>query len=117
MLGQPASWQTVCSSSLRTSCCSARYSGPIRAVVLIQDGFFSIGTLALRTSSRSILRPSGAMVTGSVYLGLLLAHRALIRRRRRRSPRKERLVSLLLRSAARDWAMLAACANSVDVPA
>ena len=46
-----------------TSDCNARYSGPIRAVVLIQGGFFSIGTLALRTSRRSSLRPSGAMVT------------------------------------------------------
>src|SRR3954469_17182660 len=67
MLGQPADWQTVCSSSDFTICCSSRYSGPIFAVVLIQDGFFSMGTLALRTSSRSILRPSGAIVTGSDY--------------------------------------------------
>jgi len=34
---------------------------------LIHDGFFSIGTLALRTSSRSSLRPSGAIVTRSDY--------------------------------------------------
>src|SRR5918994_1738145 len=69
MLGQPASWHTVCRSSDFTSDCSARYSGPIRAVVLIQDGFFSMGTLALRTSRRNSLRPSGAMVTESAYLG------------------------------------------------
>jgi hypothetical protein len=67
MLGQPADWQTVCRSSAFTIDCSSRYSGPIFAVVLIQDGFFSIGTAALRTSSRSILRPSGAIVTGSDY--------------------------------------------------
>src|SRR3954465_1874037 len=59
MFGQPASSQTVCSPSRFTSDLSSVYSGPISARVLIQDGFFSIGVCALRTSSRSILRPSG----------------------------------------------------------
>src|SRR5919106_1023141 len=65
MLGQPASWQTVCSPSRLTRDWSSRYSGPIRAVVLIQDGFFSIGVALLRTSRRSSRRPSGATLTRS----------------------------------------------------
>src|SRR3954469_4676297 len=60
MFGQPASWQTVCSSSDFTSVCSSRYCGPIRARVLIHSGFFSMGVCALRTSRRRSLRPSGA---------------------------------------------------------
>src|SRR3954469_7452605 len=60
MLGQPASSQTVCSPSRFTRPLSSVYSGPVRSVVLIQEGFFSIGVSALRTSSRSSLRPSGA---------------------------------------------------------
>src|SRR4029453_2696557 len=60
MLGQPASWQTVCSPSDFTSECSAVYSGPILARVLIHSGLRSIGVSALRTSRRRSLRPSGA---------------------------------------------------------
>src|SRR5918995_6838408 len=59
MLGQPASSQTVCSPSRRTRPLSSVYSGPIRPRVLIHDGLRSIGVCALRTSSRSIRRPSG----------------------------------------------------------
>src|SRR5215204_4642109 len=65
MFGQPASWQTVCSPLRLTSDWSSRYSGPIRAVVLIHDGFFSIGVALLRTSRRSSRRPSGATLTRS----------------------------------------------------
>ncbi len=65
MLGQPAASHTVCRPSRFTSDLSSVYSGPIVARVLIQDGFFSIGVSALRTSSRSSLRPSGAIVTPS----------------------------------------------------
>src|ERR1044071_3780810 len=63
MLGQPASSQTVCSPSRRTKPFSSVYSGPIRALVLIHGGFFSIGVWLLRTSTRSSFRPSGATVT------------------------------------------------------
>src|SRR5690242_3766496 len=63
MFGQPASWHTVCSPSDFTSFCSAWYSGPILARVLIHSGLRSIGVSALRTSSLSSFRPSGAMVT------------------------------------------------------
>src|SRR4051794_41745837 len=59
MLGQPASSQTVCSPSRRTRFFSSVYSGPVRSRVLIHGGFFSIGTAALRTSRRSMRRPSG----------------------------------------------------------
>src|SRR3954454_21522635 len=59
MLGQAASSQTVCRPSRRTRPLSSVYSGPITALVLIQDGLRSIGVWALRTSRRSILRPSG----------------------------------------------------------
>jgi hypothetical protein len=59
MLGQPASSQTVDRPCVFTSFLSEVYSGPITARVLIQDGFFSIGVCALRTSRRSIFRPSG----------------------------------------------------------
>src|SRR3954453_10472925 len=67
MLGQPASSQTVCKPSRRTKPFSSVNSGPIRARVLIHDGFFSIGVSLLRTSSRSSLRPSGAIVTAPAY--------------------------------------------------
>src|SRR3954452_3379343 len=60
MLGQPASWHTVCRPSAFTSCWSSRYWGPIVARVLIHSGLRSIGVSALRTSRRSSLRPSGA---------------------------------------------------------
>ena len=59
MLGQPASWHTVCRPSDFTRFCSSVYCGPIRARVLIHSGFFSMGVWALRTSRRSSLRPSG----------------------------------------------------------
>src|SRR5450432_174430 len=62
MFGHPASSQTVCKPSPRTSSFNAVYCGPIRARVLIHSGFFSIGTAALRASTRSSLRPSGATV-------------------------------------------------------
>src|SRR3954454_14555739 len=60
MLGQPASWQTVCRPSLFTRFCIFVYSGPIFARVLIHSGLRSMGVWLLRTSRRSILRPSGA---------------------------------------------------------
>src|ERR687889_929172 len=60
MLGQPASSQTVCSPSRRTSDLSSVYSGPVRSRVLIHSGLRSIGTWLLRTSSRSSLRPEGS---------------------------------------------------------
>ena len=60
MLGQPASWHTVCRPASATSCRRCVYSGPIRARVLIQGGFRSIAVSALRASSRSRRRPLGA---------------------------------------------------------
>ena len=60
MLGQAASWQTVCKPSLTTNDLNFVYSGPITALVLIQSGLRSIGVCALRASIRSNLRPSGA---------------------------------------------------------
>ncbi|GAA2732067.1 hypothetical protein GCM10009867_07170 [Pedococcus aerophilus] len=39
------------------------YSGPIFAVVRIHSGLRSIGVSALRASTRSMRRPSGATVT------------------------------------------------------
>src|SRR5919112_6363368 len=60
MLGQPASSQTVCSPSRRTSDFSSVYSGPVFSRVLIHSGLRSIGTWLLRTSRRSSLRPEGA---------------------------------------------------------
>src|SRR3712207_5361364 len=59
MLGQPASSQTVCRPSRRTSDLSSVYSGPVLSRVLIQSGLRSIGTWLLRTSRRRSLRPSG----------------------------------------------------------
>src|SRR4051794_12512025 len=61
MLGQPASSQTVCSPSRRTSDFSSVYSGPVRSRVLIHSGLRSIGTWLLRTSRRSSLRPAGSI--------------------------------------------------------
>src|SRR4028118_894880 len=61
MLGQPASSQTVCSPSRRTSDLSSVYSGPVFSRVLIQSGLRSIGTWLLRTSRRSSLRPEGSI--------------------------------------------------------
>jgi hypothetical protein len=63
MLGQPASSQTVCRPPERTSALSSVYCGPVRARVRIHDGLRSIGVALLRTSSRSSLRPFGAIVT------------------------------------------------------
>src|SRR5690349_12066580 len=70
MLGHPADWQTVWRPSDFTRLWRAVYSGPIFALVLIHSGLRSIGVSALRTSSRSSLRPSaeglggmGAVVT------------------------------------------------------
>src|SRR5919199_168520 len=60
MLGQPASSQTVCRPSRRTSDFSSVYSGPVFNRVLIHSGLRSIGTWLLRTSRRSSLRPEGA---------------------------------------------------------
>src|SRR5690242_10513383 len=59
MLGQPASSQTVCSPSRRTSDFSSVYSGPVLSRVLIHSGLRSIGTWLLRTSRRRSLRPLG----------------------------------------------------------
>src|SRR4028119_1751082 len=61
MLGQPASSQTVCRPSRRTSDFSSVYSGPVLSRVLIHSGLRSIGTWLLRTSRRSSLRPPGAV--------------------------------------------------------
>src|SRR3712207_4519008 len=59
MLGQPASSQTVCRPSRRTSDLSSVYSGPVLSRVLIQSGLRSMGTWLLRTSRRRSLRPPG----------------------------------------------------------
>ena len=75
MFGQPASSHTVCRPSRFTSDLSSVYSGPIFARVLIHGGFFSIGVSALRTSRRSSLRPSGAIVTPSRVRRLRIAPR------------------------------------------
>src|SRR5690348_2617559 len=69
MLGQPASSQTVCSPSRRTSDLSAVYSGPVLSRVLIHSGLRSIGTWLLRTSSRSSLRPAGPIGAPEVDVG------------------------------------------------
>src|SRR5688500_4359490 len=61
MLGQPASSQTVCRPSRRTSDFSSVYSGPVFSRVLIHSGLRSIGTWLLRTSRRSSLRPAGSI--------------------------------------------------------
>src|SRR4051812_39613427 len=82
MLGQPASSHTVCSPPVRTSDLSSVYCGPIRARVRIHGGLLSIGVSALRTSRRSSLRPSGAIVTVAS-----LRRNPLPRRRRARVAR------------------------------
>src|SRR2546430_15106973 len=69
MLGQPASWQTVCRPWRFTRLFSAVYSGPVRSLVLIQGGLRSIGVWLLRASMRSIRRPSGASTTPPGYVG------------------------------------------------
>src|SRR5437660_2969231 len=56
MLGQPASWQTVCRPSRLTSACSSVNSGPILARVLIHSGLRSIEVVALRASMRNMRR-------------------------------------------------------------
>jgi hypothetical protein len=43
MFGQPAAWQTVCSSSLFTKFCSSRYCGTSFVRLLIHSCSFSIG--------------------------------------------------------------------------
>src|SRR3712207_6731801 len=60
MLGQPASSQTVCRPSRRTSDFSSVYSGPVFSRVLIHSGLRSIGTWLLRTSRRRSFRPAGS---------------------------------------------------------
>src|SRR3954454_7171435 len=61
MLGHPASSQTVCRPSRRTSDLSSVYSGPVFSRVLIHSGLRSIGTWLLRTSRRRSLRPAGSI--------------------------------------------------------
>src|SRR3954468_2266583 len=61
MLGQPASSQTVCRPSRRTSDFSSVYSGPVLSFVLIHSGLRSMGVWLLRTSRRSSLRPAGSI--------------------------------------------------------
>src|SRR5262245_61005215 len=68
MLGQPASWQTVCRPSRWTRPRSWVNSGPIVALTLIQSGLRSIGVSALRASTRSRRRPSGATMVTSQRL-------------------------------------------------
>ena len=62
MLGQDASWHTVCRPWPLTRDCIWEYSGPILAVVRIQLGLRSMGVSALRASTRNMRRPSGATV-------------------------------------------------------
>src|SRR5689334_12814521 len=69
MFGHPASSQTVCSPSRRTSDLSAVYSGPVLSRVLIHSGLRSIGTWLLRTSSRSSLRPAGPIGEPEAVVG------------------------------------------------
>src|SRR3954454_10744019 len=78
MLGQPASSQTVCSPSRRTSDLSSVYSGPVLSRVLIHSGLRSIGTWLLRTSRRRSLRPDGAIGESEEGVGatvsLMISH-------------------------------------------
>ncbi len=67
MLGQPASWQTVCREAPATFFFMSSYSGPVFTALRIHRGFVSIGVCAFRFSTRSSLRPSGAIVTPSPY--------------------------------------------------
>src|SRR5436305_998009 len=84
MLGQPASWHTVCSPSRCTRPRSAVYSGPIRAVTLIHGGLRSIGVCVLRASMRSSRRPSGAaFIVEGAGCSMLTAQR--LRRERRKT--------------------------------
>ncbi|CAB4586509.1 unannotated protein [freshwater metagenome] len=62
ILGQAASWHTVCSPSVATSERSFVYSGPIVARVLIHSGFLSIGVCEFLASIRRSLRPEGSML-------------------------------------------------------
>ena len=68
MLGQPASWQTVCRPSRLTRPLQLGVlPGPSARVVRIHAGLRSIGVSALRASIRSIRRPSGSTVTVPAY--------------------------------------------------
>src|SRR4029453_1951308 len=60
MLGQPASSQTVCRPSRRTSDFSSVYSGPVLSRVLIHSGLRSMGTWLLGTSRRRSFGPAGS---------------------------------------------------------
>src|SRR6186997_1904846 len=62
MLGQPASWHTVCRPSRWTRPRRWVNSGPMVAFTLIHGGLRSIGVSALRASMRSRRRPSGTTV-------------------------------------------------------
>src|SRR3954470_6646647 len=77
MLGQPASSQTVCSPSRRTSDFSSVYSGPVLSRVLIHSGLRSMGTWLLRTSRRRSFRPAGSIRApeegGEAPVSLLIA--------------------------------------------
>src|SRR3954454_15158626 len=88
MLGQPASSHTVCRTSRRTSDFSSVYSGPVLSRVLIHSGLRSIGTWLLRTSSRSSLRPDGAIAEaeegGGGAVSLMIGHGTPHDRRPRR---------------------------------
>src|SRR3712207_843111 len=75
MFGQPASSHTVCRPPVRTRLLSSEYCGPIRALVRIHEGLRSIGVSLLRTSRRSSLRPSGAIVTNATLRGGSVARR------------------------------------------
>src|SRR6478735_3594887 len=81
MLGQPASWQTVCRPSDFTRLWSSVYAGPIVARVLIHSGLRSIGVSALRTSRRRSLRPSGATLLGGAWVTRVNRTRGAKRRR------------------------------------
>src|SRR4051812_10487762 len=60
MLGQPASWQTVCSPSRFTRSATAAYSGPVLSLIFSHSGLRSIGVSALRASTRSRRRAPGS---------------------------------------------------------
>src|SRR4051794_11507362 len=62
MLGQPASWQTVCRPSRCTSPRSWVNCGPMLALTLIHGGLRSMGVSELRASMRRRRRPSGALL-------------------------------------------------------
>src|SRR3954447_26276153 len=76
MFGQPASSQTVCRPSRRTSDLSSVYSGPVLSFVLIHSGLRSMGVWLLRTSRRSSFRPAGSIrewVSGVLAVASLMA--------------------------------------------